>query len=240
MKKWLPFIIAGILALGLAQAVGAEVFGPFHQKGGLAVGSGYSYEQIGIKDMENPLKLHQTYLRVDYTFLESMTVFGTIGGATMQIKDGIETGKDFQSDMAPFAAVGFKGAIVASKDLYVGAFARYARFGEMRDKGHVNTFDVETNIQDLALFTAGAGVQYDAADMVSLYAGVLYRSISSGTAELSIASLPYTQKADLTDKSSLGGFGGVKFNLSKNFGATLEYGFVNSYSNIGVYLGYAF
>lgn len=65
MKKLLFCFIAVVVALGMTRAAGAEAFGPLHQKNGLAIGSGYSYEKIAIKDMDSTVQIHQAFMRAD-------------------------------------------------------------------------------------------------------------------------------------------------------------------------------
>lgn len=254
----------GLLAFFLVMTglASAGQFGPTEptaNPGKFSLGIGYFWEDTKWDVFDTSLRTqsHQVYLQGSFAPTKNFEIFGRLGGANLETKD---TDFDFKDDANLFGTLGLKVMFYQDKIFGLGAFAQGTyHFEDYKDSDSfagadvingipVNTFGtVDYKIKDYYDVQAGISGQIKCQNFIVYGGPFVYfgraklegNGIATGTTPFGTVTLLFDDSETMEEKTTFGGFLGVKIPFTKQLGLTLEGQYRDEFSG-GAYLSYSF
>lgn len=245
---------------GLASAGQFGPTEPTANPGKFSLGVGYFWEDTKWDVADGTLRTqsNQAYLQGSFAPVKQFEIFVRLGGANIETKD---FDANFKDSSKFFGTLGLKAVVFEHKQFSLGAFAQSTyHFQDYKDSfaetasGVINgipvtaTGTVDQRMKDYYDVQAGISGQIKI-DGFIIYGGpFVYFARSKfdadGVVNATVAGTSYTLEtitgsATMQEKTTFGGFLGVKIPFTKQVGLVLE-GQYRDYFSGGAFLSYSF
>lgn len=269
MRKGLFGIVLLVFFFVMTGLASAGQFGPTEptaNPGKFSLGIGYFWEDTKWKfngdfiDGTVRTQSHQAYLQGSFAPVKNFEIFGRLGGSNLEAKDFSidDVDIDFKEDAKLFGTLGLKVMFFDNKIFGLGAFAQGTyHFQDYKDSDTPRTLTdgiftatdtVDMKIKDYYNVQAGISGQFKCNDFIVYGGPFVYfaRAKASIDETVTVSGLGQTRSFfigsdsdTMEEKTTVGGFLGVKIPFTKQLGLTLEGQYRDEFSG-GALLSYSF
>lgn len=251
MKKCCIFALIGLLMFS-SGVVWAGQFGapePMANPGKFSVGIGafYSSEKLKASDdgflggadfwQKTRFTTSEGYVQGSFGIVKNWEIFGRLGGAQMFVSDAFNFNSytdDFKDRWNLYGTLGVKGVVWSSGPFSVGPVFHASYYDRFKDStaGTIGGNYVNMNYEVSEIWDMNLGVSVQAKfSGVTFFAGpfVYWRNAVSNL-EITSGGRFGSDSTRYVSENNVGGFGGVRIPIMKNFAIEVEGQYTNMFS----------